>query len=294
LIDEGTDDAIGTALRLAAGLQRLWDTRSRWNEGASWLREALARPGGAPAVRAKAHKALAVMNRCLGNLDVAEAELEQAVALNEVAGDVLSTASCRNNQGVIALDRAAYARTSSLCRQALEVCEAYGDEQLQAIVLNNLGIATLELGEPREALRLLRHSRALMQAHGNVGSLSWPEDNLGWVLTTAGHPRWAVPLHHTTIRRRLELGDESGFLWSLEALAAAWTATGETVRAGRALGFVAADRQRLGALPVPFLEALTARRADALQARIGADRFRELWDEGAALDPGSVRSWFVP
>ena len=82
-------------------------------------------------------------------------------------------------------------------------------------------------------------------------------------------------------------------MWSLEALSAAWTAIGETELAGRALGFVAAHRRRLGAVPVPYLTALTTRRSDALVARVGAARFAELWEEGAALDPAAVRGWFT-
>jgi hypothetical protein len=68
---------------------------------------------------------------------------------------------------------------------------------------------------------------------------------------------------------------------------------GETVLAGRALGFVAAHRRRLGTVPVPYLSLLTARRSDALIARVGAARFAELWDEGAALEPAAVWGWFA-
>ncbi len=287
------EDATESALQLAGGLARFWDIRSRWSEGVAWLRDALGRPGGPSAVRAKAHKALGVMHRCLGELDEAEAELAQAVDLYGDAADALGVASCLNNRGVVALDRAEYERAAALFRQALEVCEAHGDEQLQPLVLNNLGLTTIEIGELREALRLCRRSRRLLAAHGNVAMLSWPDDNLATVLTMAGHPHWAVPIHERVIRHRLGFGDESGFTWSLEALAAAWTATGETERAGQALGFVAAHRRRLGAVTVPHLTALTARRSDALIARIGADRFAELWDEGAEMGLQVVRGWFA-
>jgi len=50
---------------------------------------------------------------------------------------------------------------------------------------------------------------------------------------------------------------------------------------------------RLGTLSVPFQVAQTARRTDALVARIGTGRMAELWDEGYALDPMLVREWFV-
>ena len=233
------------------------------------------------------------MNRCLGNLDAAEVELERAVALYEAAGDEPGMASCLNNRGVIALDRAEYERGDALFRQALDMCETHGDERLVAIVLNNLSLTTVEIGELREAFRLCRRSRRLLTEHGNFFTLSWVDDNLASVLTMAGHPRWAVPIHDQAIRRRLTLGDENGLVWSLEALSAAWTAIGETELAGRALGFVAAHRRRLGAVPVPYLTALTARRSDALVARVGAARFAELWDEGAALDPAAVWGWFT-
>ncbi len=291
--EQTSEDATEAALRLAGGLARFWDIRSRWSEGVAWLRDALGRPGGPAAVRAKAHKALGVMHRCLGELDEAEAELTQAVDLYGEAGDPLGVASCLNNRGVVSLDRAEYERAAELFRQALEVCGAHGDEQLQPLVLNNLGLTTIETGQLREALRLCRRSRRLLADHGNVAMLSWPDDNLATVLTMAGHPHWALPIHERVIRHRLQFGDESGFTWSLEALAAAWTATGETERAGRALGFVAAHRRRLGAVAVPHLTALTARRSDALIARIGTDRFNQLWDEGAELDPQVVRDWFT-
>ena len=102
-----------------------------------------------------------------------------------------------------------------------------------------------------------------------------------------------MPIHQRTICQRLELADEGGLTWSLEALAEAWTATGETDLAGRAIGFVAAHRRRLGTLPVPCLDALTTRRTEALVARVGSARVAELWDEGAALEPARVREWFA-
>ena len=243
--------------------------------------------------RGKAHKALGVMNRCLGNLEQADAEQARAVELYEAAGDLAGTASCLNNRGVVALDRAEYARADALFRQALEMCEASGDDRLVAIVLNNLSLTTAEISALREAFRFGRRSRELLLRHGNVFTLSWVEDNLAAVITLAGHPRWAVPIHAQAIRRRLELGDESGLVWSLEALARAWTAIGDTERAGLALGFVAAHRRRLGAVPVPHHDVLTARRTAVLVDRIGAARAAELWAEGAALDPAEVWGWFT-
>lgn len=223
LTEQGTDAATETGLHLVSGLQRFWDIRSRWTEGVAWLTAALAPPGGSPATRAKALKALGVMNRCLGNLDAAEAELERAVALYEAAGDVAGMASCLNNRGVIALDRADFPRADDVFRRALEMCEALGDDRLTGIVLNNLSLSTIELGGLRDAMRWCRRSRELLLAQGNVFTLSWVDDNLASVLTRAGHPRWAVQIHEQAIRRRLDLADESGLVWSLEALAEAWT-----------------------------------------------------------------------
>jgi tetratricopeptide (TPR) repeat protein len=232
------------------------------------------------------------MHRCLGDLDAAELEAGRAIALYVDAGDEVGAALCRNNQGVAALDRANYERAADLFRQALDVFEADGDERLASLVLNNLGLTTIETGDLRLALRLFRRSAHMLATQGNVSSLSWSDDNLATVLTMAGHPTWAVPIHQRTIRQRLAFGDENGFLWSLEALAAAWTGTGETERAGRALGFVSAQRRRLGAMPVPYLTALTARRRDALAAQVGTARCAELLAQGEHLEPSAVRSWF--
>ena len=292
LAEQGTDEAADDGRRIAYGLQRFWDIRARWEEGAAWLREALDQPGGSESTRGQARKSLGVMYRCLGRLDDAESELERARAMFASLADELGEASCLNNLGAAALDRADFERAAELFGCALGMCEDQGDEWLTSIVLNNLGLATAELGELRDALRTLRRSGALLAAHGNLFTLCWADDNLGAVLTLAGHPQWAVPIHRRTIRVRLELGDENGFTWSLEALAAAWTAIGDLERAGHALGHVAAQRRRLGMIPVPYLVAVTDRRIEELAARVGRDRAEELWNEGARLDPAVVRSWF--
>ena len=91
------------------------------------------------------------MNRCLGNLAAAEVEVERAVVLYESAGDEAGAASCLNNRGVLALDRAEYARADALFRQALDRSAAHGNDRFLAIVLNNLSLTTVEVGELREA-----------------------------------------------------------------------------------------------------------------------------------------------
>ena len=292
LAEQGADESADAGRRLAYGLQRFWEIRARWDEGAAWLRETLRQPAGSAATRAPAHKSLGVMYRCLGRLDEAEAELERARSTFASVADQHGEASCLNNLGVVALDRADFERAAALFRRALAICDAQGDEWLVSIVLNNLGLTTAELGDLRDALRILRRSSALLAVHGNLFTLCWADDNLAAVLTLAGHPQWAVPIHRRTIRIRLELGDENGLTWSLEALAAAWTSIGEVERAGRALGFVAAQRRRLGTVPVPHLVAVTTRRVDALADRVGRARAEQLWEEGSLLDPAVVRSWF--
>ena len=103
-------DDVDNGLRLAAGLQLFWDIRSRWSEGVTWLCGALELPGGSPALRGKARKALGVMYRCLGDLDAAEIEQQEAVELYRAAGDEPGRAAALNNRAVIAIDRAQYPR----------------------------------------------------------------------------------------------------------------------------------------------------------------------------------------
>jgi predicted ATPase/DNA-binding XRE family transcriptional regulator len=293
LTDVGGETANEVSMRLAAGLQRFWEIRTRLSEGAAWLRDTLDRPGGADGDRAKAHKALGVMYRCLGEPDRADVEHVQAVQLYRRAGDDIGAAACLNNRGVVALDLADWAQAADLFRQGLEILEALGEDQRRALILNNLGLVTIETGDLRAAVRLCRQSRDLLAAHGNVASQCWADDNLASALTMAGHPTWAVPIHERTVRQRLRLGDENGFVWSLEGLAAAWTGVGEVERAGLALGFVAAHRQRLGTILVPHLNVLSARRREALVARIGAERADALWEQGADLEPAVVHAWFA-
>lgn len=285
------DDTVDVALRIGAGLQRYWDIRARWHEGLAWLSDALASGAGAPAARAKAHKARGVMHRCLGQLETARQESITAVELFLAAGEEAGVASCLNNQGVVSLDRAEFAEAIEVFERALARCEAAGDDGLRALVLNNLAVATLEQGRVLDAFRLARTSAALMERLGNVSALNYVEDNLALALTRAGHPRWAVPIHRRTIRHRAALRDDNGLAYSIEVLAEAWIALGETDLAGRALGVAAEQRRRLGSLPIPLLTALTERRTAALVDRVGEARASQWWDEGIGLAPSDVLGW---
>lgn len=293
LSEQRTEPAADTNLRLAAGLQRYWDIRSRWPEGTAWLRDALSHGGGHPASRARAHKALAVMHRCLGDLDAAEAELQRASDDYAAAGDDRGIASCLNNRGVATLDRARYELAIEIFGRALAMCDENGDVALAGLLLNNLGLATIEAGHLREAVAVCHRGHRLLTAQGNLHGLCWVEDNMATALTLAGHPAWAERMHRRSIVRRIALGDENGFVWSLEALAEAWTHLGQTERAGVSLGFVAGHRHRLGVVPVPLFVSITRRRTEALISRIGAARLRELWDEGLELPPDVVKGWFT-
>jgi predicted ATPase/DNA-binding XRE family transcriptional regulator len=290
---EESADSVDAGLRLASALQRYWEIRCSWDEGAAWLTDALARPGGDVVHRAKAHKALGVMYRCLGELERAAPEHERAVELYASAGDELGVARCLNNMGVLHMDLLEIDTSIPLYQRSLEICEGGADRRLEAIVLSNLGLALLEAGRLREALRLCRRSSDLFGHLGNVATMCWADDNMATTLTRAGHPRLALRIHHESARRLLRLGDDNGFCWSLEAQVEAWTELGQTELAGRALGFVSTLRERLGAAPVPLLTALTARRSDALAVRIGSARFDELWHEGTQLEPDLARGWFA-
>jgi predicted ATPase/DNA-binding XRE family transcriptional regulator len=288
----GTPEATETTLRIASALQRYWDIRTRWREGLAWLAAGLSQPGGSDAVRGKAHKALGVMHRCLGDLDHAEAEMRQAVALHRAAGDQYGAASCLNNLGVAALDRALYDDAIELLSQAMDAFEDQDERPLPGLVLNNLGVAILQTGQRRIALRLLRRARRLLADHGNVSVLGRVDTNIATVVGAAGYPRLAIELHRRAIRDWLTFDDEDALVWALEAMAASLTASGDAETAARMLGFVAAHRQRLGALPVPFFQALTAARRAAVEAELGPDRAAALWHEGSELSPAAVKSWF--
>ena len=113
--------------------------------------------------------------------------------------------------------------------------------------------------------------------------VGWALDVAGRVATRAGEPERAVPALLASLAEHWEVGDRWRQASVLDALAAAYVALGEPVRAAPLSGLAAVARAELG-VPIPVVEqAERAATEVALAERLtGAQRYAAL-GHGAAL-----------
>jgi predicted ATPase/DNA-binding SARP family transcriptional activator len=281
-----------TEVRFATALARYCRLRGRYSEGRRWLEDALGREPVAPAeLLGRAFAATARFAFLLGDYREAEAWAESALEQHRACADHDNTARTLRLLASVARERGGYRRSLARLGAALETpgldCAAV------AAVFQLAGYTAWLAGAPVRAERLLREAlhryqrladpenvastsihlataafyrgrliraRCLAEeAHARLTELDVKEGVgralhlLGLLDLRQGRPARAV----VPLRASLELHRAAGDRWRqasvIEALAAAFLAAGEPVRAAELIGLAVAMRRALG-VPVPEAE----------------------------------------
>jgi DNA-binding SARP family transcriptional activator/tetratricopeptide (TPR) repeat protein len=102
----------------------------------------------------------------VGLLDLADANLERALAIFTEVDHRFGFAMCRTNQSVIALVRGNAGAAKRFAEMALAGADEIGNHLIRAAALANLGNAERELGESDEALAHMREAIAIRERIG--------------------------------------------------------------------------------------------------------------------------------
>jgi len=314
-------------LRLCGALWRFWYTRGYLAEGRQRLGKALAsadhfRPG---AERAKALNGAGVLALEQDDYVVAQAFLEESLAIRRELGVPQDVASSLNNIGILARERGDYVSARAVLEEGLAIFRELGDRWGITISLNNLGNAALEQRDYAAAHALYEESLAIGLERDDQRGIALALGNRGIVARVQGDYAQALDLTTKSLElyRELrdcsnigsamghigllatyesdferaysaleeslsifrELGDRKGTAESLEGFAGLAHAEGNSARAARLWASSVALRELIGS-PLPIYEREQfERQLGAAREALGEDEFVSAWAAGWAMTP---------
>ncbi|MGH3144540.1 MAG: tetratricopeptide repeat protein [Rubrobacter sp.] len=320
LLETGEPEA---GLRLASALWEFCHSRGHYEEGRAWLRGAISRDGGPPALRARAftgagvlallqceyaeasehleeslalHRELddqsgsAEVTEILGGLAREQGDYERAVALHEESlalsrelEDERGIASSLDYLGFVAWLGGEYDRAAELCEEALSMHRAEGDTSRILSSLINLGSAALYSEDYGRAEAMLEESLALSERDGYREGTGWSLNQLGVAAYLRGEHERAEQLLRESLAVHKDLGDKWRMASVFEAMAETAGARKRFGRSARLFGTADAIRETIGA-PVPPCERAAYDSAiDFVRARMGAEAFARTRAEGRTM-----------
>jgi predicted ATPase len=277
----------GTGLEIAASLAYYWVFSGHHREGRFWLDRALAADPEPSPARAKALWVNAWLAILQGDPDAARLLIDRCRRLARQTGDKTAWAYATQISGVAAVFLDGHMRRAlALLTDALTQLRALGDRAGVWYTLLHLMMSAAVLGDADRA-----HSfgaQCVEMADACDGPLTRP-----WSLGLHGFAEWLIDDRQRATRLVREslatLPSVTVFHWGvaqlLEVLAWDAAARDDAERAARLLGS-AHTSWLFTATPLSALPHVVAGHARCVQdtsAALGKQRFRTLYDEGAAL-----------
>jgi predicted ATPase/class 3 adenylate cyclase/DNA-binding CsgD family transcriptional regulator/uncharacterized protein HemY len=206
-------------LRLAAALQRFWETHGDYGEGRQWLETLLAKgPLEATAVRAKALGAAGHLAIWQGDYRQARFLLEESLSLFRKLGDKASIALALDGQGSLAFRQGDYRRARALLEESLMLQREMGNTGDIAWVLFQLGQLALANGDYGQARDLFEECLSQSRELDDKVGITWGLDGLGSLALSQGNLSQARTLLEECLSVSHELGNKDTSSFTLSAL----------------------------------------------------------------------------
>ena len=181
-----------------------------------------------------------------GNYPAARQLYEESLSIRRELGDRRSIAGVLGNLGIVAYEQGDLTAAQALSEEALAISRELGDQGRVADALNILGTVALDLGDTAAARALIEQSLTIGRDLGDRDAIASSLQNLGSVAYLAGDFASARALYKESLSNRRELGDRLGAARALEGLAAVVTARGSSLRAARIWGTAERLREEIG------------------------------------------------
>jgi predicted ATPase/DNA-binding SARP family transcriptional activator len=268
-------------LRLAGALWRFWEVRGHRREGYRWLEAALARAPRRNAAGLRALSAAGNIARDSGDLAVAQAHVEERLAIVRELGDREGVADALNFLGLLAQDRGDTESAHALYQECLAIMREVGHRPGIASSLYNLGSLARHRGDHEEARVYWDECRKVdIQLGIKGGYVLWALGQLAWErgdTAAAGQYWYAALMEHR------EIGNPGAVIKSVEYLASLAVAEGEYERAARLWGAAIAQREAQGGSLTRGGQRAFERDAAAIRSALGDAGFGSALAEGRAL-----------
>src|SRR5260221_1411350 len=175
------------ALRLGVALYYFWDSIGHWREGRIFLEQGMAVGEGVSApVRAWALCAAAMLISNPGEMDRAQALIEEGLALFRELGDTVGMAHALETLAFVPWARSHYAVARSYLEEAKALFQEVGDTWNRGLCLTQLARVAIAQGEYDRARALLEEGRQLYSALGDQYRVGWVLYLLARVLFLSG------------------------------------------------------------------------------------------------------------
>ena len=271
--------------RLVAAMWRFWQARGHLHEARRRVTVALEMPDGDVAVRASAVEALGGIAWWQGDMEVAPAAYEEALAIQRSLGDPGETANALYNFALAQVFGAEETESAfDMLEEAAALYEQLDDPGGLANVYWARGnVLSLIVGREEEGLEYFAASVPLYARAGNEFGLGWAYFELGFVGSRVGDLDEAA----AHLRKGLELfaahDDVSGIVFHVMALAGIAKDQGDMDRAVRLAGAAHALRITSGADLINIdINQPTGLEYETLEAMTGP--LAAAYQEGKALD----------
>jgi tetratricopeptide (TPR) repeat protein len=277
--------ALGAASLLAS--EQSDHSRAKWaaEEGLELSKEAgIAHsreyffPGGIPATFFLNLMATLAMNE--GDFERARALGEEGLALGRQADAAHGIVWSLLILGIAATLRADYEQAERRYAEGISLGRGLASAYWRFLYLQNWGWTALLQGDPKRATVLLNEAVELARERrrGFMGLLSRPLDNLGWAALLGGDLGRASAQFGENLTLSKALGDNGTLLMSLEGLASAAGAKGNTIRAARLFGAAEALTEAIRYRLVPQERAVLEPYRSSVRSRLG----KAAWDVALA------------
>jgi predicted ATPase/class 3 adenylate cyclase len=221
-----------TGLRLAAGLWRYWEIRSRVVEGRLWLERTLqATDGDVSALRANALTGAGILAHIAGDYPAAIAYHEQSLAQHRELGNRPSVAYALHNLANVTAEQGDLARARELYEEAAAMTETIGDRHGSATGLIALADVISRQEGYEQAMPIFARAKSLYAEFGDRWGKAFALDSEGLAAARSGDLEVARMLHEEAIGVSREIGDERGVARSILHLADEAAREGDLTRA---------------------------------------------------------------
>jgi DNA-binding CsgD family transcriptional regulator len=281
-------DETAPGLRLATALWMFWQISGLVDEGYGWLERALDRHRTTSFERSAGLTVAGYLAWFRDDLDSAAAMLDEAIRYWRSIGFASGLGRALFAQVLVAWRREDYAGTARLLGESRAQFQSENDLVGQTLCLVVEAILVRSIGQPARALQLLTEAASLAAFHDFPWGISIAHYYEGEIHADRGDYRAALSAYRESLQSAWRLHD----LWTVgvvvDGIATIWALQGKATRAARLFG--AADRLRGNTSPlIPVIDRqLHARIIETVRARLGASRFGDAYDAGAALSPDEV------
>jgi len=277
-------------VRLVCAARQFWLVRGHLAEGREFFERAVhAAAGAAPGLRAQVLMHGGPFLYRQGEVALARAWWEEALALLEAENDLAGASRCAGELGAVAFSEGDLEGSAAWYERAADGFAALADRMRLGIVRGNQAEIAAIRGDVPSALAHAEEAVAIAREVGDLDSLALGLHTLGRLALRAGDPGRAGPLLAECLNRALELGYREVLANCVQAAAElALLAGGPPEPAARLQAIARRVLEQMGAA-LQGLEAESFARTEAtLVAAVGRERLEAIAREADGVPLESI------